>query len=956
MTAAPSPHAVLPRESALLLLRTALAVGEWRYARRTALAWLAAYPGDLQIGLLHARALVLEKAAPARQSRDHPSPEATHILESLCQADPEFLEAQQLLAQLRRAAGHELAEHSAGCMFALEGRLIHHAVGQTPAPAWALQLSAARQSYHQARPYTSHHLEQAEKLIHQVLCDLPSSDPAIPLTGITHLQVFRARQDFPPLALQSLAHTYHEKWPNCLQFTLLLADSLMDSGQDDQAVALLHQAVAQDIAGEVPSRLWGPDHPYRALWPAVIGIPPTHPGCPQEIPIPAAVAAALGWNQLPPTVPEIAGRVSTPSAGPYPPLEPAPSTSPPLPLPLEESIPSAPSERTVSHQSALPPPPGGQKTASPGQGCPPRSARPTATRDGCFPIYLILTTRQGLQTQYGAEALPVLDQAMQQLAKAIRRHQFGYQHWGAQVFYADVPEETARYGLRPAPHKDPWRLKLLLADLDQALAQRGEKIGALLIVGGPQVVPFHHLPNPVEDDYPSPSTTHAPAQTTSPPMAGRPLAGGAARPKFAHAHNQPPCRPARPRPMLVAKLRLARPTHLPSSFATPAIWRRAFSVFRAIGEPRTLLVSPPVQACEIPATTFRPPAKSQPRSTASQHPSIVSHHPPVHLAPAFFNDIPSPAAACLTLPPARLAYFNLHGLPDAIEWYGQRDPTEPTAAPDYPIALRPQDIRNSGHAPQVIFSEACYGAHILDKRVEEAISLKFLEAGSQAVVGSTCISYGSISVPLVAADLLGRLFWNFLGEGWPVGEALRRAKLYLAHEMHRRQGYLDSEDQKTLISFVLYGDPLAQPFPGRRAAKNGAPPANLFMPVRAACDRHTEEAGAPISPQVLARVRQVVSHYLPGMTDASITVSHERPPCQGCQLGGSCPAQPANERLAPAGRNMSATKARPGSGTIPPHQVITLSKRIEQAAIVHKQYARLRLDPAGKLVKLVVSR
>ena len=42
-------------------------------------------------------------------------------------------------------------------------------------------------------------------------------------------------------------------------------------------------------------------------------------------------------------------------------------------------------------------------------------------------------------------------------------------------------------------------IKLSLADLDKTLARKGERIGALLIIGGPDVVPFHRLPNPTDD-------------------------------------------------------------------------------------------------------------------------------------------------------------------------------------------------------------------------------------------------------------------------------------------------------------------------------------------------------------------------------------------------------------------------------------------------------------------------
>jgi hypothetical protein len=128
---------------------------------------------------------------------------------------------------------------------------------------------------------------------------------------------------------------------------------------------------------------------------------------------------------------------------------------------------------------------------------------------------------------------------------------------------------------------------------------------------------------------------------------------------------------------------------------------------------------------------------------------------------------------------SRLTYFNLHGLPDASEWYGQRDPSDPSSMPDYPVALRMQDVVNGGRAPQIVFSEACYGAHITGKGFEEALALKFLSSGSQVVVGSTRTSYGAITTPLIADDLLGHAFWKYLREDMPAGR-LRRAKIHLA--------------------------------------------------------------------------------------------------------------------------------------------------------------------------------
>ena len=36
---------------------------------------------------------------------------------------------------------------------------------------------------------------------------------------------------------------------------------------------------------------------------------------------------------------------------------------------------------------------------------------------------------------------------------------------------------------------------------------------------------------------------------------------------------------------------------------------------------------------------------------------------------------------------APMCYFNLHGLEDSPNWYGQRDVLDPVSGPDYPIAI-----------------------------------------------------------------------------------------------------------------------------------------------------------------------------------------------------------------------------------------------------------------------------
>jgi hypothetical protein len=294
--------------------------------------------------------------------------------------------------------------------------------------------------------------------------------------------------------------------------------------------------------------------------------------------------------------------------------------------------------------------------------------------------------------------------------------------------------------------------------------------------------------------------------------------------------------------------------------------------------------------------------------------------------------------------PAKLSYFNLHGLEDAPEWYGQRDPMRDLNSPtEFPIALRPSDVINSGRAPKVVFTEACYGANSIGKTSESALSLKFLTSGSRAVIGSTKISYGSVRPPLIAADLLGQLFWQFLNKRLPVGEALRRAKMKLAAEMHQRQGYLDGEDQKTLISFVLYGDPLYQPSPNPPQPGEKTVIRRVKRPstVNTACalggDTIPED---DLSPATMKRIEHIVSQYLPGMQEAVCTIHNQQIQCQGGDH--ACPSQQFDQK---------SVKQSP-SGAM----VINLSKHIADGQRRHPHFARLTLDSQGKVMKLAVSR
>jgi hypothetical protein len=503
-----------------------------------------------------------------------------------------------------------------------------------------------------------------------------------------------------------------------------------------------------------------------------------------------------------------------------------------------------------------------------------------------------------------------VDRAVMSLVEAVRRRP----RWSAYRIYIDDPLTLSPFGLGPIDPGNAWQTKLRLADIDQVLSQRGEMIGALLIVGGDSVVPFHMLPNPTDDDddaIPSDNpyaTTDENYFTPEWPVGRLPVNDDAELlvellldAAEHHLQAQQPINwLTRFKEWLFRLFRRITGNGKHALGYSASIWRKAsMAVFRIIGETQGMITSPPVHSGRLPVVAMRP---------------------------------------------VSLSYFNLHGLEDAPEWFGQRDPMRDTTSRiEFPVALHPEDVVNSGRAPSVVFTEACFGANTIGKTPETALCLKFLQSGTHAVIGSTKVSYGSVTPPLIAADLLGRLFWEQLNRSLPVGEALRKAKLQLIADMYNKQGYLDGEDQKTLITFVLYGDPLYSPGKVGTLRGHKGIVRHIVRPqaVNTAC-----AIGGPsmsqedLDPATLSTVKSIVSRYLPGMVDADYRIRQQQHDCHGDDH--ACPTH-----------QLGSKSGRPIAGK---RLVVTLAKSIPEGARKHTHYARLTLDDAGKVLKLAISR
>ena len=287
----------------------------------------------------------------------------------------------------------------------------------------------------------------------------------------------------------------------------------------------------------------------------------------------------------------------------------------------------------------------------------------------------------------------------------------------------------------------------------------------------------------------------------------------------------------------------------------------------------------------------------------------------------------------------KFAYFNLHGLKDSAEWYGQKDLTKREPGPEYPVAMLPENFNSTSSSPTLVFSEACYGANVLDKLVSESIALNFLASGTRAFVGSTCIAYGSVGKPLIAADLLAWHFWKLIVDDQSAGYALMQAKLALAKKMTGDQGYLDGEDQKTILSFVLYGDPLATAKNIKEVTKPAIRP--TISPELKTISDSPEElvvAADEMPIEILGKIKSVIKNYLPGLDDATVAIN---PQLSNFTLDP--------DKIEEHRKQFDLLKASQ-------RYVVTLKKQYEYKSMSHKHFARMTFDQNGEMIKLSTSR
>ncbi|MBN1930525.1 MAG: PPC domain-containing protein [Desulfobacterales bacterium] len=317
----------------------------------------------------------------------------------------------------------------------------------------------------------------------------------------------------------------------------------------------------------------------------------------------------------------------------------------------------------------------------------------------------------------------------------------------ALIIYVDEADGLAPYELDPVDTGDASSIKDLLDELDRKL-----HADHFFIVGGHDIIPFHVIPNPCGDDGDT-------VVYSDNPYASRDL------------------------DLLIPERALTR---MPDDASTD-------------GNFFIHLLEQVVQRTQVQSNqTFGLSAKVW-KGASTRVYQEINPTGTVRLSPPITNgEIESD-----WIDDKAYYYFNLHGSEETENWYGQEGTR-------YPVAFSPQNLNNVSVENAVVCCEACYGANIIHKKADEALSLTFLEKKAACFVGSTKIAYGPSEPPCTEADLIVIKFFERVKEGLPFGVAFLRAKEDFARESIRMKGYLDKTEEKTLLEFVIFSDPLSK--------------------------------------------------------------------------------------------------------------------------------------------------
>lgn len=207
---------------------------------------------------------------------------------------------------------------------------------------------------------------------------------------------------------------------------------------------------------------------------------------------------------------------------------------------------------------------------------------------------------------------------------------------------------------------------------------------------------------------------------------------------------------------------------------------------------------------------------------------------------------------------ALLQMIKCHGAEKASRFFGQKGHA-------YPEVLRSTSLNKRTRKATVVGSMCCFGASLFDPLDpaalfpnEPPIASVYLRQGGFGFLGSTSTAWVGLDA-MLCADWIVAAFLKAVLNGASLGRAALEAKQDLIRWNQQQGDQIDSAEEKTLLQFVLLGDPSIHPI-------TAAPATTTTASLRGA---------APTTAALMARrQRRATRHQLGSMLRRGLPMRH----------------------------------------------------------------------------------
>jgi hypothetical protein len=207
------------------------------------------------------------------------------------------------------------------------------------------------------------------------------------------------------------------------------------------------------------------------------------------------------------------------------------------------------------------------------------------------------------------------------------------------------------------------------------------------------------------------------------------------------------------------------------------------------------------------------------KSTQISLKNIFEKDSKLKLAPPAIGPYTKPELAPL------MHFVNCHGGERTSEFYGQAN----EHSDKYPVCLESAMLANKVSYGTVAAAECCYGGLLYNPnrptKIHSPISNTYLQNGAVAFVGSTTAAYGP-SDSQGGADYITQYFLIAIQKGASCGRAFLEAQQRFVEKGDVK---MDPTDLKTIIQFLLLGDPSVTPVEDQPKTTPGKTPVKDIM-------------------------------------------------------------------------------------------------------------------------------